>query len=219
MYLVSPNWSSWYRLARPVHPVCLQCEGKHGDVSSVFPWLYSQQSAAVGRYLTPLSPSFPPPLLDVESLVLPRQQHKGPEGAIGRLLLHLLFQVHWWMATLAGGEIKRPGALCHVPIPIQEPGMALDENQLLHFPKPLLRWDWVHHLYQHQCEVCTPLSLSHVGVFLMWPRLCWGGGCDRASLSLIKLSLSLQFWLIKYHQFEIPRLTAFYRIWYSWGRG
>lgn len=43
------------------------------------------------------------------------------------------------MKTFSGGEIKRPGAVCHVPVPVQEPRVALDENQLLYFPEPLLR--------------------------------------------------------------------------------
>lgn len=56
MYLVSPNWNSWYRLAKPVHLMCLQ-QGKHRD--SLFcapPDCTVMQSAALGRYLIDIYP-------------------------------------------------------------------------------------------------------------------------------------------------------------------
>lgn len=60
------------------------------------------------------------------------------------------------MVFFLGGEVKRPGSFGHVPLPIQKPGMAVDENQLVHLPEPLLGRDRVHHLHQHQRQVSAP---------------------------------------------------------------
>lgn len=53
----------------------------------------------------------------------------------------------------SGGETKRPSSVSDVSVPLQIKGMDLDENQLLHFPEPFFRGNWVYHLYKCQCEV------------------------------------------------------------------
>lgn len=68
----------------------------------------------------------------------------------------LLMEFWGFLVFFLGGEVKRPGSVGHVPLPIQKPGMAVDENQLVHLPEPLLGRDRVHHLHQHQRQVSAP---------------------------------------------------------------
>lgn len=73
---------------------------------------------------------------------LTKGHRQVPVGAAGvsstSALLPFGTGSHRRRSVLVGGEVKRPGPVGHVPIPIQKPGVALDENQLLHLPEPLL---------------------------------------------------------------------------------
>lgn len=53
----------------------------------------------------------------------------------------------------AGVEIEGSGSFSNVSFSNEEQRVASDPNQQLHFPKPLLWWNRVHHLHQHQHQV------------------------------------------------------------------
>lgn len=61
----------------------------------------------------------------------------------------------------AGCETERSGPVCDVSFSHQKPGVDADQNQQLHVSESLLRWDWVHHLHQHQREVCAFQMLTY----------------------------------------------------------
>lgn len=56
-------------------------------------------------------------------------------------------------SSSAGGEVEGTSSVSDVSLPNEEQGVDVDPNKQLHLPKPILRWDRVHHLHQHQRQV------------------------------------------------------------------